>query len=84
MKAIVLESAQKALDRKTDLSGETWLTVEDGRAVGMDFPAYARAITRMKTAPAFDGLELETAEKRPVWFGKRQLPPFYKIQFGTQ
>ena len=28
----------------------------------MDFPAYARAITRMKTAPAFDGLELETAE----------------------
>ena len=62
MKAIVLESAQKALDRKTDLSGETWLTVEDGRAVGMDFPAYAGAITRMKTAPAFDGLELETAE----------------------
>lgn len=62
VKAIVLESAQKALDRKTDLSGETWLTVEDGRAVGMDFPAYARAITRMKTAPAFDGLELETAE----------------------
>ena len=39
VKAIVLESAQKALDRKTDLSGETWLTVEDGRAVGMDFPA---------------------------------------------
>lgn len=62
VKAIVLESAQKALDRKTDLSGETWLTVGDGRAVGMDFPAYARAITRMKTAPAFDGLELETAE----------------------
>ena len=62
VKGIVLESAQKALDSKTDLSGETWLTVEDGRAVGMDFPAYARAITRMKTAPAFDGLELETAE----------------------
>ena len=43
VKAIVLESAQKALDRKTDLSGETWLTVEAER-VGMDFPAYARAI----------------------------------------
>ena len=62
VKAIVLESAQKALDNGADLSGESWLTVEDGHAIGMDFSAYAKAITRMKTAPAFDGLELETAE----------------------
>lgn len=59
---VVLASAQRAIDRGTDVSGKTWLTVENGRAVRMDFAAYVREITRMKTAPAFDDLTMKSPE----------------------
>lgn len=58
----VLASAQRALDRGVDVSAKSWLTVENGRAAAMDFTAYARDITRMKTAPAFDDLALNSPE----------------------
>lgn len=62
VKKAVLDSAQKALDAGEDLSGKKWLTIRDGKAVLMDFPAYVRDITRMKTAPAFDDLALGSPE----------------------
>lgn len=54
VKSKVLESAQKAIECGEDVSGNTWLTFTDGTLTDVDFPAYVRAITRMKTAPAFD------------------------------
>lgn len=51
----VLESAQRAVEQGEDVSGNAWLSFADGKPVAVDFPAYVRAITRMKTAPAFDG-----------------------------
>lgn len=59
---VVLQSAQRALDSGRDLSGEDWLTIRNGRAEEMDFAGYARAITRMKMAPAFDDLALNSPE----------------------
>lgn len=56
------KSAQRALDGGADLSGATYLTVQNGKVTGVDFDAYAKAIGRMKTPPAFDGLNLENGE----------------------
>lgn len=60
--SVVLASAQRAMERGVDVSDKTWLTVEDGKAVSMDFKAYVKDITRMKTAPAFDDLKMESPE----------------------
>ncbi len=62
IKGVVLDSAQKALEKGEDLSDKKWLTVENGRAVSMDFGEYVKDITRMKTAPAFDDLTMDSPE----------------------
>ena len=62
LKGIVAASAQKALDSGADLSGKTWLGVEAGKVCRVDWPEYVKDITRLKVAPAFDGLCLETPE----------------------
>ncbi|MGN0434427.1 MAG: subtype B tannase, partial [Bilifractor sp.] len=62
MKSIVLASAQSALDKGIDLSDQTWLTVRNGIAEAMNWNSYVHDITRMKEAPAFDGLHMETPE----------------------
>ncbi len=58
----VLESAQRALDQGVDVADKEWLTVEDGKAVAMDFKAYNEQITRMKGVPAFDAIALDSPE----------------------
>ncbi len=62
MMGVVLASAQRAMDSGVDVSDKTWLTTENGKAVAMDFDAYVRDITRMKTAPAFDDLTMDSPE----------------------
>ena len=62
MESIVLASAQKALEQGIDLSDKEWLTIENGRAVAMDFHGYAEDITRMKNPPAFDKLSMDSIE----------------------
>ena len=62
MKKIVLESAQKAMDKGIDVSEKTWLTIENDKPVAMDWEGYVSDITLMKPTPAFDNLELMSAE----------------------
>ena len=62
MKGVVMESAQRAMDAGIDISDKGWLTVCDGKVVEMDWHAYAKDITRMKTAPAFDALTMDSPE----------------------
>lgn len=62
IKELVLCSAQKALGRGEDLTEKKWLTVKNGEAASMDFDAYVKDITRMKTAPAFDDLTMDSPE----------------------
>ena len=71
VKRIVMASAQRALDGATPVIArvkpapvkeKVWLTIQDGTVVDMDFAAYVRDITRMKTAPAFDDLALDSPE----------------------
>ncbi len=40
------------------------IEIRDGRVTGVDLNAYAAAITRMKTVPAFDALDLSSPENR--------------------
>ncbi|MGN0299264.1 MAG: subtype B tannase [Lachnospiraceae bacterium] len=62
VKQQVLVSAQRALDRGMDLSDKPWLIIQSRKAVEMNFENYVRDITRMKNAPAFDALDLNSPE----------------------
>lgn len=75
LKKLVLESAQKELDTHdsagrlaalavegSEVERQSCLTVEHERAVGMDWDGFIKTITRMKTAPAFDALDLNSPE----------------------
>lgn len=62
IKKAVLASAQKAIDCGIDVSEQKWLKVRNNKAVEMDFSAYVKEITRMKTAPAFDALTMDSPE----------------------
>lgn len=72
IESVVLGSAQRAMDRGEDVSADAWLTVENGKAVSMDFSAYVRTITRMKTAPAFDDITMKSPENN--LFGTPETP----------
>lgn len=62
IKGKYIESAQKALDGGENLSGVTWIKIRGGQVVDVDLKKYPSAVTRMKAAPAFDKLDLSSAE----------------------
>jgi len=82
IESMILASAQTALDEGENLGEIPWLSVEQDKAVSMNFGAYTRNVTRMKTAPAFDGLSLESPENNlfgtPVLSGRHFTPFSYK------
>ncbi len=57
-----IESAQDALNRGTDLSGVDWVKIKKGKVVDVDLEKYPAAATRQKAAPAFDKMDLSSAE----------------------
>lgn len=56
VKAFVIDSAQTALDKGTDLSGFDWITIVNGVVTDINFAEYLLYVERMKPAPAFDGI----------------------------
>lgn len=62
MKLVVIKSAQRAINSGMDVSDKEWLTICDGKVTDMDWYGYAKDITRMKTAPAFDALTMDSPE----------------------
>lgn len=62
VKGKVLESSKRAMENGIDISDKTWLVIEGGQPVDMDWRGYVLDITRLKPAPSFDGLSLNTAE----------------------
>lgn len=69
VKEVILRSAQQAIDSRKYVSPKNWLHIENGKAVSMNFREYAKEITRMKTAPAFDALAMDSPENS--LFGNR-------------
>lgn len=71
----VLFSAQRELDTHdsanrlpwlavpgSDVAQQPFLRIRDGKALRLDWAGYVHAITRMKTPPAFDALDLTSTE----------------------
>lgn len=80
VKSFVIASAQKALDNGTDLSGMTWITIQDGTVTDIDFDNYVKYATRMKAASAFDGVDLTTGENE--LFGTATIKAQHFTQFS--
>jgi len=80
VKAFIIASAQTALDKGTDLSGYTWITIDDGVVTDIDFAAYLVYVRRMKPAPAFDGLYAPSWENS--LFGTASLADQHFTQYG--
>ena len=62
LSAHIRESAQKALSQGVDLSTYPWIKIEKETVKSVDFDAYAKAVMRMKTPPAFDAFDLSSGE----------------------
>ena len=57
-----IESAQRAIYEGKNLSDADWVTVKNNLVVDVDLKKYPAAVTRMKAAPAFDKIDLSSAE----------------------
>ncbi len=57
-----IESAQVALYEGKNLGDAGWLTIKNGKVTDADLSRYAAAVTREKAAPAFDKMDLSSAE----------------------
>jgi hypothetical protein len=74
VKSFVQESAQQELDTHyfaslgklavpgSAIDEQDYLEMKDGKVVGFDWDAYVKKITRMKAAPAFDAVDLNSPE----------------------
>jgi hypothetical protein len=80
--SFVMASAQKALNAGTDLSKISWLTISKGKVTNMDFNLYVKTIMRMKTPPAFDKLDLSSAET--IEFGTEKTNAQHFTSFGME
>lgn len=91
----LMESAQKELETRSFCEGlaglaiananpETLssLKIENGRVVNLDWDGYLRFITRMKSAPAFDALDLNSPENEE--FGTEQIKARHFTAFSLE
>lgn len=75
VKKFLVQSAQNEWDTRdavirfrdlavegSEIEGQDYLSISDGKIVALDWDGFVRAITRMKPAPAFDALDLKSPE----------------------
>jgi hypothetical protein len=79
----VIDSAQTALDKGTDLSGFAWITIQDGVVTDLDFDEYLAYATRMKPAPAFDGIYAPSWENNLFGTATTAAQHFTEYSFST-
>jgi hypothetical protein len=82
VKSFLIASAQNALDSGQDLSGLTWITMQDGAVHDLDWARFVAYATRMKPAPAFDSLELTSPENN--LFGTARIDNQHFTPFARQ
>ncbi len=80
VKGYVLSSAQTALDQGSDLSSFSWIEFKDGKVVDLDYVSYIQYMKRMKTPPAFDGLDMSTPENQE--FGTASIDKQHFTEYG--
>jgi hypothetical protein len=62
IKEIYRKSAQEALEHGADLNNTDWIILRKNKVVDVDLKKYPVSATRMKAAPAFDKMDLSSAE----------------------
>lgn len=67
---LLQRSAQQAMDNGIDVGGKAWVKVSQGSVTAIDFDQYVRDITRMKCAPAFDAISMDSREN--MLFGSKE------------
>ena len=82
VKSFIISSAQKEINNGSDLSGLTWLRVENRIVTDLDFNAYLKYLCRMKTPPAFDALDLSTPENQ--LFGTEKIDMQHFTEFSSK
>ncbi|MFO6420662.1 subtype B tannase [Hylemonella sp. W303a] len=80
--ALLMASAQRALDAGQDVTQRDGVRVSQGRVSAVDFAAHVRGMGRMKGLPAFDGFALETGENQ--LFGDAQTDLRHFTTFSAQ
>lgn len=80
VKTYIIASAQKELDKGTDLSKFKFLTIKNKKVTQVDFNGYISYLERQKTPPAFDALDLSTAEN--MLFGSPKTDKRHFTSFG--
>lgn len=75
-------SAQQVLDAGGDVAGQRGLTIQAGHVTRLDWSQYLRGLTRMKAVPAFDTLDLSSAETQ--LFGNRLLAARHFTSFAQK
>ena len=82
VKTKVIASAQATLDQGTNLSELSWIKIKNRLVTDIDFNQYLSYITRMKTPPAFDSLDLSTGENE--LFGSEQINARHFTRFSLK
>ena len=93
LKAEVMCAAQKELDTHhtaqalsgiavagSEVEQQSYLTIENGKVVALDWEGFVTAITRMKTAPAFDALDMNSPENEE--FGTEEIQQQHFTAYG--
>lgn len=91
----ILKSAQKELDTHnsadrlknlmvegSEVEKQSCLTIESGVVTACDWDGFVRTITRMKTTPAFDALDLKSPENEE--FGTEEIGAKHFTAFSTE
>lgn len=95
VKKWIIVSAQKELDTHDSanrlknlavpeslVEKQEFLTIQDGKVIDLDWNGYVQFITRMKTTPAFDALDLNSPENEE--FGTAEIKARHFTTFGLE
>ena len=81
IKSQVIASAQTAIKQGVNLTEYPWVHLQDDQVIDIDFDQYLQAISRMKTPPAFDTLDLSSGEND--LFGTARIPAQHFTAYST-
>lgn len=95
IRSCILKSAQKELDthdsadrlrilavRGSEVEKQSCLTIEDGKAVALNWDDFVKTITRMKPVPSFDALDLKSPENEE--FGTEEVKAKHFTVFAQE
>lgn len=84
LKSLIIESAQSALDNGEDLSKYTFLTIKADKVTDLNFDKYLEHLGRMKSAPAFDNVDLKNASAENNLFGNTNTDSQHFTNFSLE